>query len=97
MGKLNLFCSSSIAFDSNFSVQLNAPRPPRDGGNGGSGGFQQPSEGFAQIPEGSGGFGADNGFGDDTGGGNWADSVNNVADAAANNLGGGGGSGGDSW
>ncbi|KAH7327276.1 hypothetical protein BKA65DRAFT_597830 [Rhexocercosporidium sp. MPI-PUGE-AT-0058] len=77
---------------------LNAPRPPRDGGSGGNGGFQQPSEGFAQIPEGSGGgFGAGDGFGGDNAGDSWADSVNNAAAAASDNFGGGGGGGGDSW
>ncbi|KAH6720837.1 hypothetical protein BKA61DRAFT_668735 [Leptodontidium sp. MPI-SDFR-AT-0119] len=67
---------------------LNAPRPPRDGGNGGGVGFQQPTQGFAQIADGSGGNTADDGFGGDAGGGSWADSVNAVAD----NQGGGGNS-----
>ncbi|KAL2061315.1 hypothetical protein VTL71DRAFT_7588 [Oculimacula yallundae] len=81
-----------------------APRPDRNGGGGGSGGFQQTegfaqqSEDFNQIQE---GFGGDNGgsgdgawgdsgnAGGDGGDGSWADSAN----AAAAN----GGGGGDNW
>ncbi|KAK0122048.1 hypothetical protein ONS95_010312 [Cadophora gregata] len=62
---------------------VTAPRPPRAGGNGG--GFDQPSAGFAQPEEGSGGgndsgggesFPEDNFNTDGAGNNNWADSMN---------------------
>ncbi|KAG4444348.1 hypothetical protein IFR05_000113 [Cadophora sp. M221] len=71
----------------------NAPRPSRDGGNGGSVGFQQPTQGFAQIAKGSGGNTADDGFGDAVGSSEWGEAVNDAVAAASQ----GGGSGADAW